>query len=67
MRLYEGNVEDFNRAVLRNQIADQIAASYERYYRKRVSPSEYRSWQQSLNFLKNSFEYTRLVVGEEKA
>jgi uncharacterized protein len=60
MRLYEGTITEFNQGVLENKIADQIGSSYERYYRKRVNPSEYRAWQQSLNFLKNSFEYSGL-------
>jgi len=54
MRLYEGTVSDFNWDVLENKVADQISSSYERYYHKRVAPSEYRAWQQSLNFLRNS-------------
>lgn len=61
MRLYEGTIADFNQSVLQNEIADRIGSSYERYYRRRVNPSEYRAWQQSLNFLKNSFEYTGLA------
>jgi DUF2075 family protein len=61
MRLYEGTISDFNTAVLQNQIADHIASRYERHYKRRVSPSEYRAWQQSLNFLNNSFEYTGLT------
>jgi hypothetical protein len=61
MRLHEGAISDFNKAVLENQIADLIGRSYERYYRHRPSPSEHRSWQQSFNFLKNSFEYTGLI------
>jgi DUF2075 family protein len=60
MRLYEGTITDFNTSVLENKIADQIGLSYERYYRRRVNPAEYRAWQQSFNFLKNSFEYTGL-------
>src|SRR5882762_3963865 len=70
MRLYEGTVSDFNSAVLQNQIADQISLNSEEYYKRRVAPSEYRSWQQSLNFLKNSFDITglrdnRLVIEYE--
>jgi uncharacterized protein len=61
MRLYEGTISDFNRDVLENKAADRISSSYEKYYRRRVSPSEYRAWQQSLNFLKNSFEYSSLT------
>lgn len=60
MRLYEGTVSDFNRDVLENRVADQISSSYESYYHKRVAPSEYRAWQQSLNFLRNSFDYSGL-------
>lgn len=60
MRLYEGTISEFNSSVLQNEIADLVGSSYERYYRKRVNPSEYRAWQQSFNFLKNSFEYTNL-------
>jgi uncharacterized protein len=61
MRLYEGTVSDFSQAVLQNAIADRISASYEHYYKKSVNPSEFRAWQQSLNFLKNCFEFTGLV------
>jgi DUF2075 family protein len=60
MRLFEGTIGDFNQAVLENKIADLVGASFEKYYRKRVNPAEYRSWQQSFNFLKNSFEHTGL-------
>jgi len=61
MRLYEGTISEFNHDVLENKAADRISASYQKYYRRRVSPSEYRAWQQSLNFLKNSFEYSSLT------
>lgn len=60
MRLYEGTIAEFNKGVLENAIADQIGTSYERYYKRRVNSSEFRAWQQSLNFLKNSFEYSSL-------
>jgi DUF2075 family protein len=61
MRLYEGTITDFNNAVLENRIADQISLKFEGYYKRRVAPSEYRSWQQSLNFLRNSFDSTGLA------
>ena len=61
MRLYEGIVSDFNRDVLENKVADQISTSFLNYYRRNVGASEYRSWQQSLNFLRNSFEYSGLT------
>lgn len=61
MRLYEGTIKDFNSAVIENRVADHIRSSYEGYYSRPVSPSEFRAWQQSLNFLKNSFDYTGLT------
>jgi uncharacterized protein len=61
MRLYEGTIRDFSDAVIANRAADDIRSSYERYYSRPVSPSELRAWQQSLNFLKNSFDYTGLT------
>jgi len=60
MRLYEGAIADFNLAVLENKIADQVASSFENYYRHSVNQSEFRAWQQSFNFLRNSFEQSGL-------
>ena len=43
-------------------MADIIALAYQsRIIVAQVNRREYNSWQQSLNFLKNSFEYTRLT------
>jgi len=61
MRLYEGSVSHFNQAVLRNLIADQISDNFTRYYKRRVNPAEFRSWEVSLNYLKNCFEFTEMV------
>jgi uncharacterized protein len=61
MRLYEGIISEFNNAIVRNELADQISSNYEKYFHRGVNPAEYRSWQQSLNYLKNSFEYTGLL------
>jgi uncharacterized protein len=61
MRLYEGTIAEFSKGVIENAIADQIGASYERYYQRRVGSSEFRAWQQSLNYLRNSFDYSGLV------
>lgn len=33
-------------------------------YRRRVNPSEHRAWQQSLNFPRNSFEFTQLAENQ---
>jgi uncharacterized protein len=60
MRLYEGVIADFSLAVLENKIADQVASSFENYYRHSVNQSEFRAWQQSFNFLRNSFEHSGL-------
>jgi uncharacterized protein len=60
MRLYEGTIAEFNDAVIKNELADRISASFECSFHRAVGPSEYRAWQQSLNYLKNSFEYTGL-------
>ncbi len=60
MRLYEGTIAEFSDAVVQNILADKISASYQNYYHRSVAQSEYRSWQQSLNFLRNSFDYTGL-------
>jgi DUF2075 family protein len=61
MRLYEGSVADFSQAVVQNQLADKIRSKFESYYKHGVGNSEYRSWQSSLNFLKNAFDFTGLV------
>jgi DUF2075 family protein len=60
MRLYEGVLAGFNEAVLENKIADQVASSFEKYYRRSVNPAEFRAWQQSFNFLRNSFQHSGL-------
>ena len=56
MRLYESTVQQFKRDVSTNTIADLIKTKFEQYYKRSVGPSEYKSWQQSSNFLKNAFE-----------
>lgn len=55
MRLYEGTITEFKAAVVKNELADKISSNYEYYFHRGINPSEYRSWQQSLNYLKNSF------------
>lgn len=60
MRLYEGTIEQFDRDVTYNRIADLIQERYRQHYHKRPLSSEYRSWQQSLNILNNSFRYSDL-------
>src|SRR3989338_3579479 len=67
MRLYEGTITEFNSHVLYNEIADIISKKYSQYYHKLPAESEYRAWQQSLNFLNNAFsssglEENKLVI-----
>ena len=61
MRLYEGTVVDFNTDVIRSGLADKLAEKYRNYYRRAVGKSEYRAWQQSSQYLKNSFEAAALT------
>ena len=61
MRLYEGTVADFNSDVIRGALADRLAEKYRTYYRKTVGESERRAWQQSSQYLKNSFEVATLT------
>jgi len=60
MRLFEGTVAEFTGDVRQNLMADKLASRFRNYYRREVGKSERRSWQQSLNFLKNSFEESEL-------
>lgn len=61
MRLYEGTVADFNTDVIRSVLADKLAEKYRNYYQRSVGQSEYRAWQQSSQYLKNSFEAAALI------
>jgi len=61
MRLYEGTVADFNADVIRSVLADKLAEKYRNYYQQGVGESEYRAWQQSSHYLKNSFESATLT------
>jgi len=61
MRLYEGSVSSFRSDVMGNRIADKIAEGYTKVLHKRVNKSEYNSWNQSMNFLKNAFDEAGLL------
>lgn len=61
MRLYEDTVYEFKRDVQANKLADKLATNFKTYYNREAGVREYRSWQQSLNFLKNSLEMADLV------
>lgn len=60
MRLYEGTVSEFSEDVVHNRIGDVLAERYMGQYGKSVSPSEKRSWDNSLNFVKNALDYSEL-------
>lgn len=60
MRLYEDLVEKFEEDVSQNKVADKISNNYLDYYKRRASPSEIKSWVNSLNFVKNVLEKTPL-------
>jgi len=61
MRLYEGSVGNFKDDVITNRVSDKLAANFESHYKRKVSPSEYNSWNNSLNFLKNALDYSGLI------
>ena len=61
MRLYDGTIQQFRCLVNSNKIADLMNANFYKHYGRNVSTSEYRSWQNSLNFLKNVVDMAGLV------
>lgn len=61
MRLYEGNIEEFKRDVLNNEIADILKKSYLEKIQTKVNESEYRSWETSLRVLKDSLDTPKLI------
>ena len=60
MRLYEGSVGEFREDVILSRLADKLSDAFRDYYHRGVSPGEVGAWQQSFNFLKNSFEVAGL-------
>lgn len=61
MKLYEGSIKKFSGDVIHNRMADILRDNFLAYYRRPPSEPEYRSWQQSLNFLNNAFTYSDLT------
>lgn len=53
MLVYSATKTEFMRHVERNEISEQILDSMRKRGRQGVSPSEIRSWQNSLNFMRN--------------
>ncbi len=60
MRFYRGTATAFIEDTVRNQVAEKIRVAYEEHYGHRVSPSEFNSWTNSLQFVKNLVEYNNL-------
>lgn len=61
MRLYEGSIVEFRDDVAYNVLAEKLTKAFEDHYRHAPSRGEIGSWQQSFNFLKNSFEVASLT------
>jgi hypothetical protein len=61
MRLYEGNVGEFKRDVLNNEIADILKNNYLEKIKAKVNEAEYRSWETSLRVLKDSLDTPQLI------
>ncbi len=61
MRLYEGNVKEFKRDILNNEIADILKRNYLEKIKANVNEAEYRSWETSLRVLKDSLDTPQLI------
>jgi DUF2075 family protein len=61
MRLYDGSIGEFREDVTYNSLAEKLARAYRDHYRHAASKGEIGAWQQSFNFLKNSFEVAGLA------
>ena len=61
MRLYDGSIGEFREDVTYNSLAEKLAHAYRDHYRHAASKGEIGAWQQSFNFLKNSFEVAGLA------
>ena len=60
MRLYENKIINFIEDVNHNRIADIIEDRFISYYGRQVAASEKNSWVNSLNFLKNAIEISKI-------
>jgi len=60
MRLYEATIDEFKEHVVKNVIADKIAEKFKEYYNRNVGTSEYRSWENSMNFVKNVLDFSNV-------
>ena len=60
MRLYENKIIDFIEDVNHNRVAAIIENRFTSYYGRQVGASERNSWVNSLNFLKNAIEISKI-------
>ena len=60
MRLYSGTTKQFVEDSYRNQIAEKLRLSFFEQFRFNPSPSEVRSWQNSLRAISQTIEHTGL-------
>jgi DUF2075 family protein len=61
MRLYIGSTQQFIEDIVHNQIADRLKAAFFNYYRYAPSPSEVKSWRQSLASISQVFLHDNLL------
>lgn len=61
MRLYIGSTRQFIEDTVHNQIADRLKAAFFNYYRYTPSPSEIKSWRQSLASISQVFQHNNLL------
>lgn len=59
-RLYDATLEEFSKDVLANKITDILVDHYRQYYLRNPSPGEKRSWESSLNYLRNLIDFADL-------
>lgn len=60
MRFYEGSVWDFKNDVINDKIADKLAYKYLEHYKRHIGRSEYNSWKQSSNYVRNILDASQL-------
>lgn len=61
MRLYAGTSTQFIEDSIQNQIAEKLRLAFFEYFRQQPSPSEVRSWQNSLRALSQTFQHAGLT------
>lgn len=61
MRLYTGSAKSFITDNARNEVADKLSLSYRQYFRSEPSPTEVRSWRNSLRSMSGLLQYAELM------